>query len=88
MMKNESQIHVRVPDSLKSHLEKAAKDSGRSLNAEVVQRLEASVGADAIPMNMAEFNDQYLEAAEMYVMIADDESVMKLLSKRFLNRKK
>lgn len=88
MTKNESQIHVRVPDDLKSHLEESAKISGRSLNAEVVKRLEASVSLDAIPTDMAEFDAQYLEAAEMYVMVADDESVMKLLSKRFLNRKK
>lgn len=35
-------IHVRVTDKLKMQLEEAAKASGRSMNAEIVQRLEAS----------------------------------------------
>ncbi|MBS1065914.1 Arc family DNA-binding protein [Gluconobacter kondonii] len=36
-------LHVRVSDDLKSRLERAAKESGRSMNAEIVQRLEASL---------------------------------------------
>lgn len=35
-------LHVRVTDDLKSRLEQAAKSAGRSMNAEIVQRLEQS----------------------------------------------
>lgn len=36
-------IHVRMPDELKQALEKEAKINGRSLNSEVVNRLEKSL---------------------------------------------
>lgn len=36
-------IHVRVTDELKSRLESAAQGSGRSMNAEISQRLEESL---------------------------------------------
>lgn len=42
MSKAESQLHVRTPNDLKARLEQAAKSSGRSMNAEIVQRLEQS----------------------------------------------
>lgn len=42
MTKNESQLHVRVPSELKSQLEIAAKEAGRSVNSEITQRLETS----------------------------------------------
>lgn len=38
----EKQIHVRLPESLKAKIEASAKSFGRSVNAEVVQRLENS----------------------------------------------
>lgn len=36
-------IHVRVPDALKDKLGSLAKENGRSMTAEIVQRLEASL---------------------------------------------
>lgn len=33
-------IHIRVPEQLKAQIEQAAKDSARSVNAEVIFRLE------------------------------------------------
>ncbi|WP_278368666.1 Arc family DNA-binding protein [Acetobacter orientalis] len=42
----ESQIHVRVPARLKAEIENAAKASGRSMNAEIVYRLEAGIPDD------------------------------------------
>lgn len=35
-------LHVRMTDDLKSRLERAAKEAGRSLNAETIQRIENS----------------------------------------------
>ncbi|WP_181418198.1 Arc family DNA-binding protein [Komagataeibacter oboediens] len=43
MTKRDPMIHVRVPDELKATLEKSAKANGRSMNAEIVYRLEESV---------------------------------------------
>lgn len=42
-------MHVRVSEELKERLEKAAKDAGRSMNAEIIQRLE-SVAQNEIPL--------------------------------------
>ncbi len=36
------QFNLRVPSDLKAKIEKASKDSGRSINAEAVYRLERS----------------------------------------------
>lgn len=44
MSKKDHQIHTRVPERLKEQLEEAAKVTGRSVNAEVVSRLERSFG--------------------------------------------
>jgi hypothetical protein len=40
---------VRMQPDLKARLEAAAKDSGRSLNAEIVARLERTIDQDARP---------------------------------------
>ena len=46
MSKDELQVNFRMPASLKRELEAAAKQSGRSLTAEVVARLELSLLAE------------------------------------------
>lgn len=35
---------VRMPDELRSELERVARENGRSLNAEILLRLQASLG--------------------------------------------
>lgn len=47
MQRTDPQYKLRIPESLKSVLEEAAKEGKRSLNAEIVARLEASVFKDA-----------------------------------------
>ena len=42
MARGEPQINLRVPESLKAALDAAVASGGRSLNAEVVYRLEQS----------------------------------------------
>lgn len=41
-------LHVRVTEEMKSRIEQAARASGRSTNAEIVQRLEASFPRTAL----------------------------------------
>lgn len=42
MARNDPQFNLRVPSELKQKVENAAKESGRSINAEAVYRLEQS----------------------------------------------
>lgn len=46
-MKNEYRSQFRLPGNLYDRLKGAAESNGRSLNAEIVARLEASFGPDA-----------------------------------------
>lgn len=45
MARTDPQINIRVPAELKKELELLAIENGRSLNAEVVLRLENSIAA-------------------------------------------
>lgn len=42
MARNDPQVNIRLPAGLKAELDKAAEKAGRSLTAEIVQRLEES----------------------------------------------
>lgn len=42
MARGDPLLHVRVSEELKERLEKAAKEAGRSMNAEIIQRLEST----------------------------------------------
>lgn len=42
-------LHIRVANELKDKLEGLAKASGRSMNAEIVQRLEMSISQRVAP---------------------------------------
>jgi hypothetical protein len=46
MSRTDLQVNFRMPAELKAELERAAKESGRSLTAEVVARLDLSLLAD------------------------------------------
>jgi len=46
MARNDPQMNLRVPMELKEKIEKSAFDSGRSINAEAVFRLEQSFTQD------------------------------------------
>ncbi|MGU3290211.1 Arc family DNA-binding protein [Acinetobacter radioresistens] len=54
MARTDPQFNLRVPQELKQQVEDAAKESGRSINAEAVFRLEQSFrnemgGLESIP---------------------------------------
>ncbi len=42
MSRDDPQLKLRLPQQLKDKVDQAAKDSGRSINAELVQRIEQS----------------------------------------------
>ncbi|ETD00060.1 hypothetical protein P792_00350 [Asaia sp. SF2.1] len=73
---------------LTQRLKQAANDRSHSMNAEIVQRLESSFLDDSAPMTPQDLDDAFLDAAEMYIISADDEAVMRLLGKRFTYRRK
>ncbi len=48
MAREDPHFRLRLPADLKARVEEAARASGRSINAEIVQRLEASFGAPSV----------------------------------------
>lgn len=48
MSRADQQFKLRMPAALRAQVEQAAKDARRSLNAEIVVRLEASFTQEAI----------------------------------------
>lgn len=63
MSREDPQFRVRLPSELKEKIELAAKDNNRSLNAEIVFRLDASF-LDALP------EDALLTAADALLIVA------------------
>jgi hypothetical protein len=41
-----AQVPVRIPEALRARIEKAAKETGQSMNAEIIDRLEGSFGTE------------------------------------------
>lgn len=52
---------VRFPDGMRDRIAEAAKAAGRSMNAEIVARLEASFDGRAISGDQAEFIKQMMQ---------------------------
>lgn len=69
-------LHVRVSETLKGTLELSAKEAGRSMNAEIVQRLEAG-GQDDGPL-IAFLRE---EAAELEHLVQGSREEYERLSK-------
>ena len=41
-----AQVPLRIPEALRARIEKAAKETGQSMNAEITNRLEGSFGTE------------------------------------------
>ncbi len=41
-----AQVPLRIPEALRARIEKAAKETGQSMNAEIIDRLEGSFGTE------------------------------------------
>ena len=48
MARTDPQFNVRMPADLKEKIEEAAKKNGRSMNAEIVYRLQRSIEEDQV----------------------------------------
>ena len=48
MARTDPQFNVRMPADLKEKIEEAAKENGRSMNAEIVYRLHRSIEEDQV----------------------------------------
>ena len=64
MARSDPQMNFRIPAELKEQLELAAKDNNRSLTAELINRLDASLNAVSYDSNKdihAKLDNIYLE---------------------------
>lgn len=84
MAKRDPMIHVRVPDDLKESLEREAKANGRSLNAEVLRRIDNtfSQSEENIDKNSIEINKALVLAR---AFLAKEEGVEKTLNEEELS---
>lgn len=82
-----TRITLRIPKELTLKLKEVAESRSHSMNAEIIQRLEDSLPDESYKLTQDEIDERLLDAAELYVISADDESIMRLLSKRFIYRK-
>ena len=76
MARRDPQINVRVPEELKDKLHQSAAESGRSVNSEIVTRLELSL--------LSESSQSELPTAEQAKLLSDKargDNVTVLLSK-------
>lgn len=63
MARQDDQFKLRLPDGLRNEIKDAAKANGRSMNAEIVVRLEASFEADReLAPILAAAVDDYIKA--------------------------
>ena len=62
MARQDPQLKLRLPEDLKDKIAKAAEKSGRSMNAEIVSRLEQSI----------DFEDEYGDLETVMREIWDD----------------
>lgn len=80
MARNDPQVNFRIPQELKDKLEQAAKDSGRSITAELVTRLERSFDESTNVIGI--FNQDELK--ELAIEIAKLLSDNRELSQEFI----
>ena len=86
MTRTDAQMKIRLPDSLKSQIEKAAQVGGRSLNAEIIRRLEESFKNIAIdPVEYAHMKiyqpDFLMEKIDTLVKESVDKRIREELNK-------
>ena len=60
MARTDPQINIRVPLELKKRLEMTAIEASRSLNAEVVKRLEDSLSAEQVDISIDQIPTEVL----------------------------
>lgn len=76
MSTEQLQVNFRMPASLKARLEAEASRTGRSLTAEIVQRLEHSLAKDRTDtsFNLAQIEEMFRKLWDGVVMMSPEES--------------
>ncbi|WOO51128.1 Arc family DNA-binding protein [Hafnia alvei] len=76
MSREDPQLRIRLPIELKEKIEVTAKENGRSMNAEIVQRLDSSF--------LGEINEDDLISAKDAIKIANNakEEIKNIIFKR------
>lgn len=84
MSRDDAQMKLRMPESLREAIREAAERSGRSMNAEIVMRLEQSLSAipdltpdigsrNETPVNLGRTRT-FMKAAKEFATFIEDES--------------
>lgn len=61
MTRQDPQMKLRLPETLKAQIEEAAKANNRSMNSEIVDRLQATFASDDLsPRNSKRWSNQDL----------------------------
>jgi hypothetical protein len=73
MTREDPQMKLRLPLELKEALTLAARENNRSINAEMVKRLEESIGPAALQGRATEIDDRTLDLfAEKVSKVLDE----------------
>lgn len=87
MKRTDPQFKLRIPEELKARIDEAAKESRRSINAEIIARLEQSFPRSAsfpLPPKLAEqiatLDRQVAEIMRSKMMQAIDEAIDEALN--------
>ena len=79
-MADESQYRLRIPADLKAKLEAAARDAGRSMNAQVLKLIEDALGQqgeiEALRDQIADHDERMKEMERDIVRLLDSAGLM------------
>ena len=78
MSREDPQLKIRLPLELKEKITQSAADHGRSINSEVVARLEQSFANDEKPSN------QYVDISKALGLIFDEIQDLKNNTKKWV----
>jgi len=81
MARTDPQVNIRMPDSLKSALTDVAEKNGRSLNAEIVRRLELSLAASLQQDDARIENDGKVVYFELKTVPAEVREILEYLDR-------
>jgi hypothetical protein len=84
MTKTDAQMKIRLPEDLKLRIEQSAKEGGRSLNSEIVRRLEGSLS----PSCSVDVKETYSrsEVEEMFNVMNDRITKLEDVISKILNK--
>ncbi len=78
MARNDPEVRLRLPEDLKNHIAEGAKAAGRSMNAEIVARLDWSYRSEADPDTLKKVTSRLTDLLERIDRSGLSELIMKL----------